>query len=142
MSVFHTHATPSFSVVRVGLLVAVLTVAGVVLSRGFTVRTATIADTLPEATPTATATVFPEPLAVEWEGYVTRTLVGGQGIEVRSRQVPGGYFFAYSEEGFPASISEAPLKVLGRWLGISCEYGRCAPEVQVDSWAPLPIELE
>ncbi len=140
MSVFHTHAPSPFSVVRVGLLVAVLTVAGVVLSRNSAPRTAAIIDTVPSATPEAT--VFPQPVSIVWAGYVTRTLVGGEGIEVRSTQAPGGYFFAYHNDVFPASVSAAPLEVLGQWLGISCEYGRCAPEVQVSEWHPLPIELE
>jgi hypothetical protein len=79
-------------------------------------------------------TVFPEPSPIVWDGKVLRSLAGRRGLEIKSESVPGGYFFAYSDDGFPESFSSSFLRVQGLWIGISCEYGRCAPEVNVKSF--------
>lgn len=90
-------------------------------------RTATIADAVP------TATVFPEPVEVQWQGRVLRSLAGGRGMEVGESSAPGGIFVAYDDNGIPASVSAELVLVRGRWLGISCEYGHCVPEVDIDN---------
>jgi hypothetical protein len=103
-------------------------------SQGSLVATTTPGPAEPQGT------VFPEPVAVRWGGNVQRFLAGGRGAEMKSIEAPGGYFFAYDDVGLPATLSEGPVLITGSWLGISCEYGRCAPEVNVESIEPLPIE--
>jgi hypothetical protein len=135
------HSSLRFVVVFSGAVFAV--VAGVVILKrsntdGQTASQLDVAATVTEPT----GTVFPQPTPIAWEGYVTRTLAGSRGLEIKSVMASGGYFFAYHEDGFPASISARPLRINGQWLGVSCEYGRCAPEVEAESWELLPIVSE
>jgi hypothetical protein len=106
-------------------------------------QTASQGAVLGQVTPTPEqlqATTFPEPQPVVWGGQVLRLLAGGRGAEVKSIEAPGGTFFAYDDAGLPASISAGPVLIRGTWVGISCEYGRCAPEVNVEAVEPLPLE--
>jgi hypothetical protein len=89
-----------------------------------------------------TPTVFAEPEPVAWEGHITRRLAGGRGIEVRSVQADGGWFFAYRNDDAVLEEFDGPVRVIGQWLGISCEYGRCAPEIQIQSVEQLPVVPE
>jgi len=142
MSVFNAHhERHEFSVLRTLAVAGMLTGAFLLAETGAP-QTATISDALPGVAtpvPTAAATVFPEPREVQWEGLVTRTLAGGRGVEVKSVEAEGGWFFAYDDNGISASASEGPVLVRGRWLGISCEYGRCAPEVDIEEIRSVPV---
>jgi hypothetical protein len=145
MSVFSTHAD-SFSWRRVGVMAALLMIFGlsVMLIRPQSERnqTASGLDALgtPEVAPSGT--VFPQPSPISWEASVSRTLAGGLGFEMKSVSAPGGIFYAYLQEGAAASISEGPMLIHGLWRGISCEYGTCAPEVDIERIEILPIELQ
>lgn len=142
MSPFAIHPSRRpFSLVR-ALLLALLLVGGYVLVHPDAPQTATISGAVRDDLTLPTATVFAQPSAVAWEGVVTRTLAGGRGIEVKSPQTQAGYFVAYDDEGIPASAAEGLVRVSGRWTGISCEYGRCMPEVDIGSVEPLRAELE
>lgn len=121
---------------------AVLLVGAYFLAQPDAPRTANVSDAARDASASPTATVFAQPVTIAWEGVVTRALAGGRGIEVRSPQAEAGYFVAYADDGIPASASEGPVRVVGSWTGVSCEYGRCMPEVDVASVEPLPVELE
>jgi hypothetical protein len=89
-----------------------------------------------------TPTVFPEPTPVVWEGQVTRALAGGRGVEVRSAAVESGWFFAYRADDVVLEAAHGPVRITGLWHGISCEYGRCAPEVEIQTINFLSIDLE
>jgi hypothetical protein len=80
------------------------------------------------------ATVFTDPVFVEWTGTVRRSLAGGRGFELSSPDVDGGIFFAYGipDGAVPAFVAAGTVRIWGRWIGTSCEYGSCAPEVEVD----------
>lgn len=95
-------------------------------------RTASQLESL--GTPDPQATVFIEPVFVEWVGTVRRTLAGGRGFELTGDDAPGGVFFAYGipPESVPAFAGSDAVRIWGRWLGTTCEYGTCAPEVEVD----------
>ena len=101
---------------------------------------AAILDAIEAGEPTPT--IFPEPTLITWEGHVTRTLAGGRGIEVRSVEAQGGWFFAYRNDDTVLEDLEGPIAVTGLWQGISCEYGRCAPQVEIQSIEPRPIVPE
>jgi hypothetical protein len=80
------------------------------------------------------ATVFTDPVFVEWTGTVRRSLAGGRGFELTSPDADGGLFFAYDipESVLPAFVGAGTVRVWGRWVGTSCEYGACGPEMEVD----------
>ena len=106
------------------------------------------AVTSPSATVTAPAeTVFPQPRAIDWEGAVFGVLAGGSGLAVR-RADSGEMFQAYGDEAQIASVSYAPVRIIGRWTGISCAYqqtvfsGQCTPTVDIDDLEILSITLE
>ncbi|HXK37299.1 MAG TPA: hypothetical protein VJ553_06990 [Candidatus Paceibacterota bacterium] len=103
-------------------------------------REAAILEAIEAGQPTPTT--FPEPQLVSWEGHVTRTLAGGRGIEVRSVAAEGGWFFAYRADDALIEQTEGSVLVTGLWQGISCEYGRCAPEVEIQSIELLPVVPE
>src|SRR3989344_2111824 len=101
---------------------------------------AAILQAVNEGQPTPTS--FPEPKSVTWMGSITRSLAGGRGVELHSTDAPGGWFFAYRADDTVVEDFEGPVEVTGLWQGISCEYGRCAPQVEIQSLEQLPIQLE
>jgi len=141
MSPFAIHPSRRFSVLR-ALALAVLLGGAYLLAQSGAPQTATISDAVRDTLALPTATVFAQPSEVAWEGVVTRTLAGGRGIEVRSAQTQAGYFVAYADDGIPASASEGLVLVSGVWTGVSCEYGRCMPEVDIRSVESLRAELQ
>lgn len=87
------------------------------------------------------ATVFTEPVFIEWTGTVRRSLAGGRGFELESGDSDTGLFFAYGipDEALPSFVGAGAVRVWGRWVGTSCEYGSCSPEVEVDRAEPVQL---
>jgi hypothetical protein len=61
---------------------------------------------------------------------------------VRSVAAEGEWFFAYRADDALVEQTEGSVLVTGLWQGISCEYGRCAPEVEIQSIESLPVVPE
>lgn len=93
---------------------------------------------------TPTETVFPQPRAIDWEGVIFGVFAGGEGLAIK-RTDTGEMFQAY---GAVSSVSYGPVRLAGRWIGISCAYqhtvfgGQCTPIVEIDALEILPITLE
>lgn len=89
---------------------------------------------------------FPEPTPIIWEGYISRSFVGGEAIEVVSRTAPGGVFQAYMPVGQVSPVTDGPVRVQGLWRGWTCAYGghdgNCVPEVDITSVEKRPIMVE
>lgn len=106
------------------------------------------AITSPSVIATAPAeTIFPQPREIDWEGAVFGVLAGARGLAIR-REDTGGMFQAYGANGQTMSITSGPVRISGRWTGISCAYqqtvfsGQCTPTVDIDDLEILPITLE
>src|SRR5574343_300351 len=73
------------------------------------------------------------PRQIEWEGYVRRILVGGEGLEIAGSDAPGGVFQVYASGQIP--ITEGSVLIKGLWRGYTCAYGghngRCVPDVEL-----------
>lgn len=86
--------------------------------------------------------LLPEPRAVAWGGYISRILVGGEGLELVGSDAPGGVFQAYGVSQLP--ILEGQVLIRGVWRGYTCAYGgykgRCVPDVEIESIEPLPAD--
>ena len=153
MSVFASH--PKTNHVRNAVIVMALCViiTGAVLAvQAIRVPlTAAIREALgtPTIEPTASPeeTVFPQPRDVDWDGVVFAVLGGGNGFAVR-RVSTGEMFQAYLPEGQTSSVSYQPVRIRGRWTGISCAYRQtlfnnvCTPTVDIDALEILPIMFE
>ena len=153
MSVFATHIKTRH-VRNLAILVAVSAVAtgGVLFGLVASVPlTAALRDAVSLVSPppasVSTETVFPQPRSIDWEGVVFGILAGGRGLAVR-RADTGEMFQAYGVDGQTASVSYVPVRIRGRWTGISCAYeqtvfgGQCTPTVDIDVLEILPITLE
>lgn len=134
-----------------GIVLAVVAVVAGTIYFGRAIRgplTASQYDVaIPSRTPNvARETQYPQPLAIEWAGVIDGMLAGGQGYVVR-RTDTGERFQAYLPIGETSSISEGPVRVIGRVTGISCAYadtvfnGQCTQSVDIDTLEQLPIML-
>lgn len=152
MSVFATHTKTHF---RDFMVFAVLcaTVAGVVLG-GRALKTPLTAALYEAAAlqpvtpvPPLTETIFSEPIAVRWEGVVFGVLAGGSGLAV-TRSDTGEMFQAYSDDAQYSDVEYGPVRISGRWTGISCAYQntvflrQCVPTVDIVDFEILPISLQ
>jgi hypothetical protein len=152
MTVFATHKNTHHRRNVAALLgVAALVVAGAISSQALrapltaALQDAMVGQQASKAQPTET--VFPQSRTVEWEGVGFSVLAGGRGLAVR-RADTGELFQAYGAEDVLASFSYGPVRVRGRWTGISCAYqqtlfeGQCTPTVDIYVLEILPIALE
>lgn len=103
-------------------------------------------DTAPQPSLPVADETFSDPRPVQWDGYVSRVLVGGEGLEIVSHNAPGGIFQAYMPVGQVAPVTQGPVYVEGVWRGYTCAYGGrgggCVPEVDIQSIQAAPIQLE
>lgn len=154
MSVFAVHPErPS----RRGL-VAVLAFAAVLA--GGVLATQQFPDVLPTAaelnalqaprlvsSPEPTETTFPEPIPVDIEARIVAVLVSGEGLALK-RADTGEMVQAYFPAGTTTPVTEGPVHLVGRWVGISCAYanalfeGHCTPNILIDTIAALEIVPE
>jgi hypothetical protein len=149
MSVFKTKTSdPQARLSSVALLVVAILVIGLSVSGASWTksRTAAIVDAvtaLPSPEPTEGVLASPQP--VDWSGYVRRSFVGGQGLEIVGQDAPGGVFQAYMPDGV-APVASGSVRVRGLWEGYTCAYGgnngRCVPEVLIQGMERLPIAPE
>lgn len=84
----------------------------------------------PASTASQINALFEAPVPILWNGVITRSLAGGRGLEIQGAQAPGGYFFVYWDDDRISPITQGAVQVSGEWLGTSCEYGRCAPQIR------------
>lgn len=109
------------------------------------IRDAVSSPSIPVATSAEMA--FPQPREIDWEGVVFGVVAGGRGLAVR-RDDTGELFQAHMPDEQIASISSGPVRIKGRWTGISCAYrqtvfgGQCTPTIDIDDLEILPITLE
>lgn len=108
-------------------------------------RDAVESPSVPAVAPTET--IFPQPRKIDWDGIVFGVLVGGRGLAVR-REDTGEMFQAYAADGQTMSVTSGPVRIKGRWTGISCAYQHivfsdtCTPTVDIDALEILPVTLE
>ena len=151
MSVWHIKTIdPGAKLSTTALIVVAMLVIGLSLHSLSSVkqRTASTLNALDAAdsiTPLPTEGEFAAAQQIDWEGYIRRSLAGGEGLEVVSQDAPGGTFQAYVSDG-AASVSEGPVRVRGFWHGYTCAYGgndgRCVPDVTISDIERLPIAPE
>jgi hypothetical protein len=91
-------------------------------------------------------TLFTEPQLIEWDGYIRRIFISGEGLEIVSPAAPGGVFQAFMASGEISPVTEGAVSIQGLWRGWTCAYGgvqkHCVPDVQIRSIHVRPVELE
>jgi len=151
MSVFATHPKRSY-LGSFGIFIAVAAVVAGTVYFGQAIRsplTASVIDAaIPSFTPlVALETVYPEPVAVVWEGVIEGVLAGGQGLAVRQNGTRE-MFQAYFADDAVSAITEGPVRITGRLTAVSCAYadtvfgGQCTPSLEIDAIEQLAIELQ
>lgn len=96
-----------------------------------------------EASPSAQPTeeVFSSPRLVQWDGRIVRVFLSGEALEIATSASPLGFAYLEGKEGEVFSLTEGMVTVEGMWTGTSCQYGRCASHIEVESVSPAKVEL-
>lgn len=96
-----------------------------------------------EVSPSAQPTeeVFSSPRPVQWDGRIVRVFLSGEALEMSTPASPLGFAYLEGKEGEVFSLTEGMVTVEGMWTGTSCQYGRCASHVEVNSMSPVKVEL-
>ena len=96
-----------------------------------------------EASPTVQPTeeVFASPRPIQWDGRIVRMFLSGEALEMATPVSPLGFAYLEGKVGEVFSLTEGMVTVEGVWTGTSCQYGRCAAHVEVESISPAKVEL-